>query len=75
MSIVSTLVVNITFGTLLVHYKGPATSKTFPINGAASHIYIGGGAGWVPAREAGFDVPTHVPSVATPSDEAARRIR
>ena len=36
---------------------------------------IGGGAGWVPAREAGFDVPTHVPPVATPSDEAALWIR
>ena len=34
--------------------------------------HIGGGAGWVPAREAGFDVPTHVPSVATRSNDAAR---
>ena len=38
----------------------------FPIS------HIGGGAGWVPAREAGFDVPTHVPSVATRSDEVAQ---
>ena len=34
--------------------------------------HIGGGAGWVPAREAGFDVPTHVHSTATRSDEAAQ---
>ena len=63
---------------LFVNIHVVTSIKNKPTPTQAGHVtalfpisHIGGGAGWVPAREAGFDVPTHVPPIATPSEEAA----
>ena len=53
--------------------REPTPTQAGHVTVLFSISHIGGGAGWVPAREAGFDVPTHVPSVA--KRKAVRRIR
>ena len=51
----ASLVVNVTYW-YITKDRPLRTQPSFPIS------HIGGGAGCVPAREAGFDVPTHVPA-------------